>query len=127
MGKGYLIDTSAISKYLKGNLNATQSQFLSVIMNEIIQVSFITQIELKSWNVADQELENTIENILEVGNIFGISDEIITKTIEIRRKSKVRLPDAIIVATAIVNNLTLLSTNNSDFLKVPKLKYKSLN
>lgn len=57
-----------------------------------------------------------------------LSDEIIEKKIELRRKVKIKLPDALIAATAIVHNLTLLlSTNDSDFLKVPKLKYKSLN
>ncbi|TAE34104.1 MAG: PIN domain-containing protein [Cytophagales bacterium] len=38
-----------------------------------------------------------------------------------------KLPDAIIAATAIVHNLTLLSTNDSDFERIEGLKYRSLS
>ncbi|RYF71696.1 MAG: PIN domain-containing protein [Cytophagaceae bacterium] len=37
-----------------------------------------------------------------------------------------KLPDAIIAATAIVHDFTLLSTNDSDFNKITALKYRSL-
>lgn len=53
-----------------------------------ILFSFISQIELQSWNISDEELISSIENILNESIIFGISDEIIIKTIEIRRKQK---------------------------------------
>ena len=38
-----------------------------------------------------------------------------------------KLPDAIIAATAITNNFTLLSTNDVDFERIADLKYKSLS
>ena len=100
-------------------------------MSEILPVEFlvsvITRMELKSWLSGDDEMENTIEKTLRIAVIFDSSEEIILKTIEIRRKAKIKLPDAIIAATAIVNGFTLLSTNDKDFVKVPKLKYQSLN
>ena len=37
------------------------------------------------------------------------------KTIEIRRSKKIKLPDAIIAATALVNGLEIISRNKSDF------------
>jgi predicted nucleic acid-binding protein len=36
---------------------------------------------------------------------------------------KLKLPDAIIAATAIDNNFTLIADNDADFKKVPGLKY----
>ena len=51
--------------------------------------------------------------------------EIVQKTIEIRKKHKLKLPDAIIIATAIFLDIEILS-NDQQFLKIPELKLKSL-
>lgn len=127
MGKRYLIDTAAFSKYLTGRLSEISTSLMSEILPVEFLVSVITRMELKSWLSGDDEMENTIEKTLRIAVIFDLSEEIILKTIEIRRKVKIKLPDAIIAATAIVNGFTLLSTNDKDFVKVPKLKYQSLN
>ena len=51
-------------------------------------------------------------NIESGGNSQGrMSEETKDKTIEIRRKYKTKLPDAIVAATAIVNNLPLISAD----------------
>jgi hypothetical protein len=41
--------------------------------------------------------------------------------IALRKLIKIKLPDAIIAATALVHNLTLLSRNTHDFKNVPGL------
>lgn len=56
-------------------------------------------------------------------NVFSLYDEVVEKTIELRRLYKVKLPDAIIAATAIVFELTLISRNDKDFIQIPELKY----
>jgi predicted nucleic acid-binding protein len=80
-----------------------------------------------SWITESEEMDKVIADFITTSDVFQLTNDIVQKTIEIRRKVKIKLPDAIIAATAIVHNLTLLSTNDSDFVKVPKLKYKSLN
>ena len=52
-----------------------------------------------------------------------MNQEIITSTISIRKTHKLKLADALIAATAIVNNLILLADNDKDFLKVNGLNY----
>ncbi|MFM9836651.1 MAG: PIN domain-containing protein [Cyclobacteriaceae bacterium] len=54
--------------------------------------------------------------------IDNINDFIIEKTIELRKTHKTKLPDAIIAATAIVYDLTLISRNTSDFKNIEGLK-----
>jgi predicted nucleic acid-binding protein len=127
MGKRYLIDTSAYSKYLTGQLSPENSLFVGILLNEEFLISVITRIELQSWITDDEELDDLIDSSLSVANVFHISEPIIKKTIEIRRKAKVKLPDALIAATAIIHGLILLSTNDKDFIKIPRLKYQSLN
>ncbi len=56
-------------------------------------------------------------------SILKIDDEIIKQTIRIRKKYKLKMPDAIIAATAITNDFTLISDNDKDYLKIYGLKY----
>ncbi len=126
MGTGYLIDTSGYSRYLDDMLSIENSDFMDSVLENAPAMCFVVKIELRSFQ-GDIVKENTIADLVSNCAIMELSDEIIEKTIELRRKAKIKLPDAVIAATAIVHNLTLLSTNDSDFLKVPKLKYKSLN
>lgn len=50
-------------------------------------------------------------------------DDVVTnKVIEIRRTVNIELPDSIIAATALVNDLTLWTHNIEDFEKIPKLR-----
>ena len=50
-----------------------------------------------------------------------INREIIETTISIRQKHKIKLPDAIIAATAIVYGLTIATRNISDFKNIEGL------
>ena len=53
--------------------------------------------------------------------LISLSDSIVEKCIEIRRNHKIKTPDAIIAATAIVNDFTLL-TSDSDFDTISNIK-----
>ena len=70
------------------------------------------------------------ENDMEVLNSF-ISDSVVfelekdskVKTVALRKNHKIKLLDAIIAATAIVNDLTLLTRNVSDFQNISDLSF----
>lgn len=53
--------------------------------------------------------------------MLSITNEVKKKTIELRKKYNIKLPDAIIAATAIENDLTLI-TADKGFEKVEELK-----
>ena len=123
MGKRYLIDTNIISKYSNNLISEEGCLFLEDIFDTEILISFITRIEVLVYNPSEASVQLTISSILEASSELSMSEEILLKTVEIRRKAKIKLPDAVIAATAIIHNLTLLSDNDSDFLKVDELKY----
>jgi predicted nucleic acid-binding protein len=53
--------------------------------------------------------------------VIELNDEIVNKTIDLRIQYKLKTPDAIIAATALVYNMILITRNISDFGKVQDL------
>ena len=62
-----------------------------------------------------------LEGLIALAKMFYIDDNIIQKTIDLRKAYKIKLGDAIIAATALEHNLNLLSRNLTDFKNIPKL------
>ena len=116
----YLLDTNAVIYYFKGMQKAVAVFKLIEDANEEVNLSVITKIELLSFDNED-ELKN-IDRLLVISRIFSLDDEIVDKTIEVRRKYKLKLPDAIIAATAMINNLILVTHNKKDFKEIRGLK-----
>lgn len=128
MGSTYLIDTSAYSKYLSGLLSPDNLDLMAEIVETNPVISIITRIECLSWVTGSKEVEIKVREFITEANVETLNESIILQTVRLRRHYKsVKLPDALIAATAIVNDFTLLSTNDSDFEKITGLKYRSLN
>lgn len=54
--------------------------------------------------------------------MIGLDEDISNSTIEIRKAYKTKLLDAIIVATALVNTLTIVTRNTKDFDEIEGLE-----
>ena len=123
MGTSYLIDTNIISKLFDGVLPINALNLLNNLVITEQYISVINRIELLSWKeLKGNKLNDVIALLNEVAEL-ELSEAVINRTIKIRKGISIRLPDAIIAATAIVHNLTLLSDNDKDFEKVSGLKY----
>ncbi|WP_373530251.1 type II toxin-antitoxin system VapC family toxin [Nostoc sp.] len=99
-----LLDTNIVLYFLGGRLvNPLPSgQYL---------ISVITEIELLSYPSLSLEEERQIINFLNKITIIGIDNNIKNLTIAFRKQYKIRLPDAIIAATAKSLN-AILFTND---------------
>jgi hypothetical protein len=53
---------------------------------------------------------------------YLIDDDIAEKTIELKRRVKIKLADAVIAATALVNNFKLVTRNVDDYKAVKELE-----
>ena len=124
MGTTYLLDTNTAIYFLNGLLPQKARDFMKEVLNEDgSYISVITKIELLGWLAASSEKIRDVEDFVQDSEILQLTDVIVDKTIEIRRTLKIKLPDAVIAATAIVQDFTLISRNDDDFKKVPGLKY----
>jgi predicted nucleic acid-binding protein len=81
-------------------------------------ISVITYMEVLGYQFRDPKEEEFIREMIEVFRILFIDQKIADMAIEIRRKLRIKLPDAIIAATAKVLNLYLVTRNIDDFEKV---------
>lgn len=121
--KKILLDTSVIIDFLR-RLDKEKSLFYRV-SDEELAISIITHSELfagKSiWEKND--VRKSVEQTLSGLNIIPLTQDMSKKAGYIKaHKSQVSLIDAIIAATAIVNNLELVTLNIRDFEEIKDLK-----
>ena len=95
--------------------------FVANAIDQTPNISVITEIEALSWISPDKKKETVVKAFIEDANILPLSPEVVVQCIKIRRSRKVKTPDAIIAATAIVHNLTLITSDN-DFNNIEGLK-----
>ena len=119
--EGYLIDTNIISKYLTEDLPEIGLDFLDKIVDKTPVFSIISKIELLCWKSDDNTILH-IKNFINESIVVNLSDEVIDCCVELRKYKKIKTPDAIVAATAIVNNFILLTDNIKDFENIKGLK-----
>jgi toxin FitB len=107
----YLVDTNSIIDAQIGRIPENGLQFLGKVINENFTISFVTYIEVLGF----KDVPQTTQDFMGLANVIEIDKAIINACIELRKGKKIKLPDAIIAATALANNLTLISRNTKDF------------
>lgn len=123
----YLLDTNTVIYYLQAALPEKAMLQLHTIVDAQPLVSVITKIELLGFNTATIEEQTITETFINSSFVFNLDNAVINQTIDLRKQNKIKLPDAIIAATAIVYSLTLVTRNISDFDKIPVLKCQDPN
>ncbi|MBY0577033.1 MAG: type II toxin-antitoxin system VapC family toxin [Gallionellaceae bacterium] len=114
----YLLDTNAIIYLINGRL-------ASPLPEGKYSISIITEIELLSFPGLPDEEELRIRDLLRALGLIQLSDVVRDQTIQLRRKSRLKLPDAIIAASALTQQAILL-TNDLSFASINGLICKSL-
>nr|MBK9652961.1 type II toxin-antitoxin system VapC family toxin [Bacteroidota bacterium] len=117
----YLIDTNIVIDYLGKKLPPTGMNFMNAIIDAVPNVSVVTKIELLGFNAPDEHYQLLV-NFMNDATVLDLTDNIVDQSIDVRKKHKTKLPDAIIAATAVVFNLVLISRNISDFKNIDGLQ-----
>ena len=116
---GYLLDTNAVIYFFNGEKKVAQ---LAESAKGRIFISFITQIEVLCFEIKDGHLKKKIEEFMREIEVITIDDEIITQTIEYRKRTGMRIPDSVICATAKVKGLSLVTADKSIRKKLKGIK-----
>jgi len=108
-GIKYLLDTNIILGLLKATSTVLEAFTFRSIQAAECGYSAITRMELLGYSGITAQEEHLIYNTLAKFTYCGLTRDVENMTIRIRQTHKIKLPDAIIAATALSLNLELLS------------------
>ena len=94
---------------------------MDIALDATPNISIITEIELLCWKT-DIKMEQHIKNFIYDSIILGINPNIVAQCVLLRKNKKIKTPDAIIAATALVYDYTLITNNEKDFINIDNLK-----
>lgn len=116
LGKRFLLDTNALIALLKGN----QSLLDLTSSAEWVGISVISILEFSSFSgmtSPDLDLLREFEAAVAVVDLAHTDQALIQLIAQTRLRTKLKLPDAIILASAALHEATLV-TNDAQLLKL---------
>lgn len=105
-GNKIFVDTNILIYFLQG-----EPEVIEMIGDKDVAISFITELELLSFPELTKESEQLIGNLLKDCTIIELNRKIKDLTIEFRKKTKLKIPDSIVAASAYYMNLPLLTAD----------------
>jgi len=115
-----LLDTNIIIDFLKQS--STDFDLFSLFLQHECFTSVIVKLELLKYSGITPDEEHNVLEFLRLVPIMPLNESIENETIALSRSTKLKLPDAIIGATAIVYGAEVV-THDSHFLEC---QYKKL-
>jgi predicted nucleic acid-binding protein len=112
---GKIPDSNAVINFLNGVAGA--DRLIDMLDNTERYISVITRMELLSFPRLTPEVEQNTLRFLADCNIVPLNQKVEETAIMLRRENRLKLPDAIIAATAFVLEATLI-TNDENLLRL---------
>lgn len=119
-GIKYLLDTCFILELHKKNTETLAILIEKNITLSQCSISMVNRLEVLGYADITDDDERALIGLLLKLQKFSVSLEIENKVIELRKRHKIKLPDAIVLATALTYELELLSLDTGLINKYQK-------
>ena len=122
-GKRYLLDTNAVIQLLAGN------PFLRKMVedSDFLAISVISKLEFLSYPDLTEDEKLAFYELLEDLTVFDLTasdDALLQETVAMRIDGGLKLPDAVIAATALVNDCEVI-TNGAHFAHLKRVQART--
>ena len=117
----YLLDSNVIIGYLAGKIPSPGMVSVSEIVDQTPHISVVSQIEVLRFSDTPEN-EAVLTGFVDTTVVHTLSTDVVQRTISLCKQSRIKLPDAIIAATALQENLILVTRNIDDFKLVAGLR-----
>ena len=117
-----LLDTNVLIYHLKAVLPPElKNQLAQTVSARRAHIRVITRMEMLAWRGhTEQSLEQT-HALLQLMPELPLSEPVVQEAIRVRKQFDLKLPDAVIAATALVHACPLVTGNGADFERVVEL------
>jgi predicted nucleic acid-binding protein len=118
-----LLDTNVLIYHIRLALTDDVTQQLGEALKAgRAFISVITRIEMLAWKGHSDESLRQTTDLISLLPELPMSEAVIEQAIRIRKTFGLKLPDAVIAATALAHGLQLMTANESDFKRVVGLE-----
>ena len=117
----YLIDSNILIYFLNNQLPAEAEAFLKRAIINRAAISVITRIEILSRPGDETSIHRPDVDLINQFVEQPLTEEIVQKCIDLRRSHRIKIPDAIIAATALYLQIPLATRNTDDFKNLANL------
>ena len=108
-GNSYLLDSCFVLRSFARADDALEILKRHQILPSQCQISIITRIEVLGFSGLNDIDEKNLTHFISQFEQLSVSEKVVLKTIKIRKEHKIKLPDALILATAKIHHLNLLT------------------
>lgn len=116
-----VLDTNVLIYFLDDVLEGRALQRVEQAMRASACVSVMTRMEILGWRGHTAESRASARFLLDQLDEIALTSPVVERVVEIRSTQAIKLPDAIIAASAMMENLPLMTRNIADFRRVPGL------
>jgi len=116
-GRKLLLDSNIVIYLAKKQLMPDDF----ILPEDTLFLSDVSYMETLGYAFSDPKEKEATEALLSVLFRLPITEPVVQKVVELRQSHRMKLPDAIIAATALVQDCILVTNNITDFSKIPGL------
>ena len=98
-----------------------QPSLRTLIVEHTPFVSAVSYVEVLGYHQLTEDERAYYTSFFQAAPVLPISSPVLEQAVKLRQLKKMTLGDALIAATALIHNLTLLTHNKRDFQWIPNL------